>query len=67
MIYKNKRLKIISANLFKTDLKIQPGQFKEGNKDLLLGCASGVLKLDQIQPEGKKILTANEFINGFLR
>lgn len=34
------------------------------NKNIWLGCGDGKLKISQIQPEGKRALSANEFLNG---
>lgn len=67
MNYGNKRLKIIKASVISFNKHINPGELKADNKELFLGTRKGVLKIFEIQPEGKKPMLAHEFINGFLR
>ena len=44
----------------------EPGTLQIVNSRLLVRCGSGtVLDLLQLQPEGKKVLSAREFINGY--
>jgi methionyl-tRNA formyltransferase len=65
--FKGKRIKILKALLFGEEKNINPGEFNIDNKELLLGTKKGILKILEIQPEGKKPMQPNEFINGFLR
>ncbi|MFY9493456.1 MAG: methionyl-tRNA formyltransferase [Minisyncoccia bacterium] len=44
----------------------QPGEiFTDLSKNLLIACASGAVKITKLQPEGSKILTSAEFLNGY--
>lgn len=45
--------------------KITPGGWLIENKKLYLGTKNGVLEIQQIQPEGKKPMSASEFIRGY--
>jgi len=67
MVFKGKRLKIVKAAPLKEQSTVNAGEFKEINKELILGTKKGDLKITEIQPEGKKVMQPNEFINGFLR
>src|SRR3989344_2543834 len=42
------------------------GQFSIQNGQLFVQCGHGALLIEKIQPEGKKEMTAKEFINGYL-
>ena len=43
------------------------GQFSFNNGQLLIQCGHGALLVTKLQPEGKKEITAEEFINGYLK
>ena len=43
------------------------GQFSIQNGQLFVQCGHGALLIEKIQPEGKKEMTAKEFINGYLK
>lgn len=59
-----KRLKILQAEPLDT-WQGQPGEILERSKDkLVVACKEGALSLLQVQPEGKKVLTIQEFLNG---
>lgn len=62
-IFRGRRLKIHRA-------VPRPGSISQGNiavsgKILSVGTGDGLLELVEVQPEGKKCLTAEEFINGY--
>ncbi|HCI05624.1 TPA: methionyl-tRNA formyltransferase [Patescibacteria group bacterium] len=38
---------------------------REENKELVLKCRNGALLLELVQPEGKKIMSGKEFLNGY--
>ena len=40
-------------------------RFSELNKELILACKNGALLLEQVQPEGKKVISGKEFLNGY--
>ncbi|MCX8034426.1 MAG: methionyl-tRNA formyltransferase [Thermodesulfovibrio sp.] len=60
--FKEERIKIIKAQLAEGDSI--PGLVLKAKEDLLIGTGNGAIKILLIQPEGKKIMTAKEFICG---
>lgn len=63
--FRGKNLKFISARPEDTPSNLSPGELRVGDEKLFVGCgARTVLQLLQLQPEGKKIMTAREFVNG---
>ena len=59
------RLKLIDIQKAEHNHKYSPGTvFLSENKELLIACSGGVIKLIKLQPESKKIITAEEFLNG---
>lgn len=64
--FRGKNLKFISAKPDDTPSNLAPGELRIGDEKLFVGCGQrSVLQLLQVQPEGKKALTAREFINGY--
>ncbi len=65
MDFQNKRLKILHAKASKE--KVDPGQLKDIDGNLILGTKKESIKLFKVQMEGKKPVAAKDFINGFLK
>jgi methionyl-tRNA formyltransferase len=64
--FRGKNLKIIAARPLPDRLEIPEGQLRVSGGKLLAGCGQGTaLELIQLQPEGKKAITAREFISGY--
>jgi len=59
---KNERIKIIRAELIEG--LSTPGLILKAKDELIVGTGKGLLKILLIQPEGKKIMTAKEFVCG---
>lgn len=63
-----KRLKISNLSVFSGNLKQDDSPhgtvFLSTDKDLVVKCGEGYIKLDKIQLEGKKETTASEFLKG---
>ncbi len=60
-----RKLKIIKASLLKTENKKESGMiFSTLDKKLAVACNNNALFLEKIQLEGKKVMTAQEFLNG---
>lgn len=60
-----KRLKIITTNLPLEENISQPGRILSVTKQgVLIGCGQGSIYLVQVQPEGKKPMSALEFMRG---
>jgi methionyl-tRNA formyltransferase len=55
-------LKIFSASV--VDLNGQPGEILRSDKDLIVATGKGVLSLSEVQLEGKRRMTAAEFLRG---
>ena len=62
-----KMLKILETdNQIKPNSEQSPGiLFVDKENNLNLQCGQGVLKIERLQPEGKKSLTAPEFLQGY--
>jgi methionyl-tRNA formyltransferase len=64
--FRGKSLKFINALPEDTLSNLEPGELRVGDEKLFIGCGQRtVLQMLQIQPEGKKIVSAREFINGY--
>lgn len=64
-LFRGKTLKIVAARPAQAE-DVRPRELRVSGDKLLVGCGTGtVLELIQIQPEGKKAITAREFINGY--
>jgi methionyl-tRNA formyltransferase len=64
--FRGKNLKFISAKPEDTPSNLNPGELRVGDEKLFVGCGSRtVLQLLQVQPEGKKAMSAREFVNGY--
>jgi methionyl-tRNA formyltransferase len=64
--FRGKSLKMISATPENTLSNLEPGELRVGDEKIFVGCGRRtVLQLLQVQPEGKKVMAAREFINGY--
>jgi len=64
--FRGKSLKLIAARPEDTLANLGPGELRVGDEKIFAGCGQRtVLQLLQLQPEGKKIMAAREFINGY--
>ena len=64
--FRGRNLKFVSSRPEDSSSNLEQGELRVGDEKLFIGCAAGsVLHLLQVQPEGKKIMTAREFINGY--
>ncbi|MCX8148898.1 methionyl-tRNA formyltransferase [Thermaurantimonas aggregans] len=60
-------LKILRTKILGNSIKIPPKTLHvENKKQLIVGCADGALSIEKLMPEGKKEMTASEFLNGVL-
>jgi methionyl-tRNA formyltransferase len=63
---RGKNLKLVAAQPAHESFIVEAGEMKVQGERLFAGCGSGTsLELLQVQPEGKKALSAREFINGY--
>lgn len=64
--FRGKNMKLIAARTEDALANLAPGELRVGDEKLFIGCGQRtVLELLQLQPEGKKIMAAREFINGY--
>jgi methionyl-tRNA formyltransferase len=65
-IFKGKALQVHRAQPSQHAVKLTPGEVAVEGTRLFVGCGTGTsLELIEIQPEGKRRMTAQEFINGY--
>jgi methionyl-tRNA formyltransferase len=57
------RLKIFSASI--VDLAGKPGEILRSDKELVIAAGKGALSLGEVQLEGKRRISATEFLRGF--
>ncbi|HEY6308290.1 MAG TPA: methionyl-tRNA formyltransferase, partial [Candidatus Angelobacter sp.] len=64
--FRGKNLKIIAARPAEGVSNLSQGELRIDGEKLLAGCGRGtVLELLQVQPEGKKVISAREFVSGY--
>jgi methionyl-tRNA formyltransferase len=64
--FRGRNLKIVSARLVDTAQGLGAGELRLRGDKLLAGCGGGsALELLQLQPEGKKAMSARDFISGY--
>ncbi|HKM85141.1 MAG TPA: methionyl-tRNA formyltransferase [Terriglobales bacterium] len=65
-IFKGKALQVHRAQPVQHAVRLTPGQIAVEGTRLLIGCGTGTtLELIEVQLEGKRRMTAQEFINGY--
>jgi methionyl-tRNA formyltransferase len=62
MTIDGRNLKIFSASV--VDLSGKPGQILSGEKELVIAAGKGALSLSEVQLEGKRRMSASEFLRG---
>lgn len=60
----HKQYKVYKSKIVE-DPKLQPAEVLETKRELYIGCADGTLEILEIQPEGRKRMTADEFLRGY--
>ena len=60
--FQNRKLKIFAASI--VDLDGKPGKILRKDKELIIGAADDALSLTEVQLEGKRRMTAAEFLRG---
>lgn len=63
-LYKNLKMNIYETEP-DSDKKLEPGELKLEEDKLYAGCGSGAVVLKKLQLPGTKVLTGEEFINGY--
>ncbi len=62
--YDGKIIKIYKSQMIKTST-FKPFEIKQTKNDLIIGCGTNALKIQELQLEGKKRMQATEFLRGF--
>jgi methionyl-tRNA formyltransferase len=60
--FNNRKLKIFAASI--VDLRGKPGEILRKDKELVVGAADRALSLKEVQLEGKRRMSAAEFLRG---
>jgi len=63
-IYKNKVIKIYKTEIV-TNFSLKPFEFHQTKTELVIGCGKEALRILEIQQEGKKRMSFEEFLRGF--
>jgi methionyl-tRNA formyltransferase len=64
--FRGKNLKIVAAKPAQAPQQIVQAELHVGGDALLAGCGNGtVLQLFEVQPEGKKAMSARDFLSGY--
>src|SRR5262249_11852567 len=64
--FRGKSLKLIAGQLFSGGPALGPGELRWQAEKLLAGSGTGTtLELLQVQPEGKRAMSAREFVSGY--
>ena len=64
--FRGKNLKIVAAKPAQAPQQLAPAQLCVSGDELLAGCGNGTaLQLVHVQPEGKKAMSARDFLSGY--
>jgi methionyl-tRNA formyltransferase len=65
-VFRGKNLKLVAARPAEPATAIPPAELRMLGEKLLVGCGGGTtLELIQVQPEGKKAISARDFVSGY--
>ena len=64
-LHNNKVIKIYKSEVVK-DLNLKPAEINQTKTELFIGCGKDALKILEIQQEGKKRMSTEEFLRGFI-
>ncbi|HET56131.1 MAG TPA: methionyl-tRNA formyltransferase [Ignavibacteria bacterium] len=60
----DKQYKVYKSKVVE-ETKLQPAEILESKNEIFIGCGEGTLQILEIQPEGRKRMTADEFLRGY--
>jgi len=63
--YHGRTLHVQKARPLEQDSRLAPGAIAIEGTRMLVGCAATTLELLELQPEGKRVMSARDFINGY--
>ena len=59
------KAKLLASDLDETRTDLAPGEIEQTSNRVWIGTARGVIRLDEIQPEGKRRMLVSDFLKGF--
>ncbi|MBU1100853.1 MAG: methionyl-tRNA formyltransferase [Bacteroidetes bacterium] len=62
-IINEKHFKIYKSNI--SEMQLAPGEVMQTKNEIFIGCGQGSLQVLEIQPEGRKRMTAADFLRGY--
>ncbi|PIP14278.1 MAG: hypothetical protein COX48_01750 [bacterium (Candidatus Stahlbacteria) CG23_combo_of_CG06-09_8_20_14_all_34_7] len=60
-----KKIKVFSASLYEDRSQKDAGTIEIKDKRIIMNCIKGSISLNEIQPDGKRIMSAESYINGY--
>ncbi len=63
-IYDEKVIKVYKTEIVEKN-NLKPFQFEQSKKELFIGCGKNALRILEIQQEGRKKMSVEEFLRGF--
>jgi len=63
-IFKGKVIKVYRTEIVRS-IELKPFEFYQTKKELIVGCGEDAIKILEIQQEGKKRMSTEEFLRGF--
>ena len=60
----NEIVKIYKVRIKEEESKKEPGSILNSNKELVVACGKGSLEILELQPAGKKVMAASQYLNG---
>ena len=65
-VFRGRSVKILKASVLPDDKDLLPGTVSEVSKHgFSVRCGEGALAILSLQPEGKRVMTADEFLRGY--
>ncbi len=63
--HKGERFKLLKTRVVANDKGLKVGEIWQDKENLLIGCKDGALLVEQIQRQGKKVMSAAELLRGY--
>jgi methionyl-tRNA formyltransferase len=64
--FRARRMKLLRSRIYEGDCEGEPGSIIDvGKNSFRVACGKGCLEVEILQPEGRKTITASEFIRGY--
>jgi len=63
-IHNNLKYKVFKSSVEKS-INLSPGEIKQAKDEIFIGCVDYALQIFELQPEGRKRLTADTFLRGY--